>query len=293
MRLDKGGLRLFRLFGIDVFMHWSWVLVAALELQSRRSAYSSQAWNLAEYLALFVIVLMHEFGHALACRSVGGTADRIVLWPLGGVAYIAPPPRPGAVLWSIAAGPLVNVALVPFTAVLAFMFRKSTGAPPNVAHFFLSLLILNLVILAFNLLPAYPLDGGQMLRAALWYVIGRARSLMVASVIGMLCAVALLVGGLVNGSMWLAVVAGFGAIRAYQGIRMASTPRRAGVKCPKCQSEPPLTPSWICPCGTRFDIFATGGACPSCGTICDRIACTECHQASPHRSWSAPPPLPF
>ena len=66
-----------------------------------------------EYLALFFIVMLHEFGHALACRQVGGTANQIVLWPLGGVAYVDPPPRPGATLWSIAAGPLVNVALLP------------------------------------------------------------------------------------------------------------------------------------------------------------------------------------
>ena len=49
--------------------------------------------------------MLHEFGHALACRQVGGQADLIVLWPLGGVAYVNPPPRPGALLWSIAAGP--------------------------------------------------------------------------------------------------------------------------------------------------------------------------------------------
>ena len=70
-------------------------------------------WPVLEYLALFVIVLVHEFGHALACRQVGGQANQIVLWPLGGVAYVAPPPRPGATLWSIAAGPLVNVVLAP------------------------------------------------------------------------------------------------------------------------------------------------------------------------------------
>ncbi len=75
--------------------------------------YSSVTWNVLEYLALFLIVMLHEFGHALACRQVGGTANQIVLWPLGGVAYVDPPPRPGATLWSIAAGPLVNVALLP------------------------------------------------------------------------------------------------------------------------------------------------------------------------------------
>jgi hypothetical protein len=56
---------------------------------------STFAWNIAEYVILFALVLLHEFGHALACRQVGGTANQIVLWPLGGVAYVEPPPRPG------------------------------------------------------------------------------------------------------------------------------------------------------------------------------------------------------
>src|ERR1700679_698169 len=107
----QGSIRLFRLRGIDVFLHWSWFLVAAYMIRSQAGEYSSISWNVLEYLGLFLIVLTHEFGHALACRSVGGNANRIVLWPLGGVAYVDPPPRPGAMLWSIVAGPLVNVAL--------------------------------------------------------------------------------------------------------------------------------------------------------------------------------------
>src|ERR1035437_6122020 len=109
----QGSIHLFRLAGIDLFLHWSWFLVAAYEIQSRHGRYTSVVWNVLEYLALFLIVLMHEFGHALACRQTGGTANQIVLWPLGGVAYVNPPQRPGATLWSIAAGPLVNVALLP------------------------------------------------------------------------------------------------------------------------------------------------------------------------------------
>ena len=110
---QRGSIRLFRVSGIDVFLHWSWFLVAVYEINARAGRYSSVAWNVLEYLALFAIVLTHEFGHALACRSVGGTANRILLWPFGGVAYVDPPQRPGAMLWSIAAGPLVNVALFP------------------------------------------------------------------------------------------------------------------------------------------------------------------------------------
>src|SRR5690348_9871983 len=97
-------LHLFSFKGIDVFLHWSWFLIALLEIESRSRAYSSITWNVLEYLALFVIVMLHEFGHALACRQVGGRANRILLWPLGGIAYVQPPQRPGATLWSIAAG---------------------------------------------------------------------------------------------------------------------------------------------------------------------------------------------
>src|ERR1035437_3742324 len=123
---QQGSIHLFRLAGIDLFLHWSWFIVAAYEIESRRGDYSSVAWNVLEYLALFLIVLTHEFGHAMACRQVGGTANRIVLWPLGGVAFVNPPQRPGATLWSIAAGPLVNVSLLPIL-IGAFLVSRSLG----------------------------------------------------------------------------------------------------------------------------------------------------------------------
>src|SRR4030081_3134121 len=125
----QGSIRLFHFSGIDVFLHWSWFLVAAYEIQNRSGRYSSITWNIAEYLALFLIVTLHEFGHALACRQVGGKANQIVLWPLGGVAYVDPPPRPGATLWSIAAGPLVSVALVPVLWILAHSSRSLLTMP--------------------------------------------------------------------------------------------------------------------------------------------------------------------
>jgi Zn-dependent protease len=107
MNSRSGSIHLFRFAGIDLFLHWSWFLVAAYEINGRARTYSSLTWNVLEYLALFLIVMLHEFGHALA-HQVGGIANRITLWPMGGVAYVNPPPRPGATLWSIAAGPLVN-----------------------------------------------------------------------------------------------------------------------------------------------------------------------------------------
>lgn len=66
----QSSFRLFRIAGIDVYLHWWWFLAALYEIRGR-SQYSSMVWNIAEYLALFAIVLTHEFGHALACRQVG------------------------------------------------------------------------------------------------------------------------------------------------------------------------------------------------------------------------------
>src|SRR5665213_3993405 len=189
----KSSFHLFRLLGIDVFLHYSWFVVAIIQISYRSQRYSSYLWCVYEYLALFGIVLMHEFGHALACRSVGGRADQIVLWPLGGVAYVDPPPRPGATLWSIAAGPLVNVGLVPILSVIWFLARSQgwEDANPNLYQFIYSIWFINLFLLIFNMLPIYPMDGGQILRSLLWFMIGRSRSLMAASIIGVVAVVAL------------------------------------------------------------------------------------------------------
>src|SRR5579862_8351735 len=119
----QGSIRLFRIAGITVYLNWWWFVAAAYVIQYQRDYYSSLLWNVLEYLGLFVIITMHEFGHALACRSVGGKADQIILWPLGGVAFVDPPQRAGATLWSIAAGPLVNVCLLPVLSVAALMAR--------------------------------------------------------------------------------------------------------------------------------------------------------------------------
>src|ERR1700722_485591 len=188
MPSHQGSIRLFRFAGIDLYLHFSWFLVAAYEIQSRKGSYSSVSWNVLEYVALFLIVMIHEFGHALACRQVGGRANQIVLWPLGGVAYVDPPPRPGATLWSIAAGPLVNVALLPIL-YLAMTLGQSAGmaaTAPDLYRLLQSVYIINAGLLIFNILPIYPLDGGQILRSLLWFVLGRARSLMVATTLGLI-----------------------------------------------------------------------------------------------------------
>ncbi len=223
--LTAGSLPLFRVAGIQVYLHWTWLVVAYVAIVNRVNRYQSMTWNVVEYLALFGIVLLHEFGHALACRQVGGQANRIMLWPLGGVAFVQPPPRPGALLWSIAAGPLVNLILVPCTFT-AYLFARRAGLwieYPDFAHFLLSIAAINLGLLIFNMLPIYPLDGGQILQALLWFVVGQGRSLMVSGIIGLAGAAGVIVLALVRlQDKWLAFIAVFVAWQAWRGFRLGA-----------------------------------------------------------------------
>jgi Zn-dependent protease len=219
----QGSFRLFRLAGIDVFLHWSWFVVAAYEISARGRRYPSIAWNVAEYLALFLIVTLHEFGHALACRQVGGTANKIVLWPLGGVAYVDPPQRPAATLWSIAAGPLVNVVLLGLSYALTIWAWHSGWrlAAPHAYKLVWALCFMNLGLLIFNLLPIYPLDGGQILRSLLWFVLGRARSLKVVAVLGLLGAAGLIAVAFLLHSFWIGVISLYMVMNCWNGIQHA------------------------------------------------------------------------
>src|SRR2546425_7903459 len=243
----KGSFHLFRFAGIDLYLHWSWFVVAAFEIENRATGYSSLTWNVLEYLALFFIVLLHEFGHALACRQVGGQANQIVLWPLGGVAYVDPPPRPGATLWSIAAGPLVNVALFPILSILVKLSRPLgwADAMPNFDAWLYMVWKINLGLLIFNILPIYPLDGGQILRSLLWFLMGAARSLMAATVIGLIGVAGLILLAVVRQDLWLGVISAFILMNCWSGLHQAralmqrsKAPPRHGFACPSFQTPP-------------------------------------------------------
>lgn len=226
----NGAVHLFRAFGINVYLHWTWFIAAAVLVQWRPSGMSAAA-ELVDLMAIFGIVLAHEFGHALACRSVGGVANQIVLWPLGGVAYVRPPLRPGAALWSIVAGPLVNVALVGVLTGLYYLVERGFHDPVTPAGRLLEFLwAANLGLLIFNMLPIYPLDGGQTLQAILWFFLGLPRSLRAVATIGMIAgtlgAAALVVWTLRSPSqegvpimLWL--VAGFVVLRSWEGYKTA------------------------------------------------------------------------
>lgn len=292
----QGGFRLFRLAGIDVFLHWSWFVVALYEIQGRTTRYGSFVWNVAEYLALFLIVTLHEFGHSLACRQVGGEADHIVLWPLGGVAYVRPPQRPGATLWSLAAGPLVNVALVPILLGFALFarFLDLATTAPNVALLIDALNFINVGLLVFNLLPIYPLDGGQILRSLLWFVLGRATSLTVATAIGFLGVLVFAGFAILIRSPWLGIIAVFAGMNCWRGFqhartlsRMAKLPRHEGFACPSCKSSPPFGALWMCEqCQKPFDSFEEHAVCPYCRAQFATTACFDCGARHPMGEWA-------
>jgi Zn-dependent protease len=299
---SQGSIRLFRFSGIDVFLHWSWFLVAAFEIQSRKGSYSSVTWNVLEYLALFLIVILHEFGHALACRQVGGTANRIVLWPLGGVAYVDPPPRPGATLWSIAAGPLVNVVLLPVLFVAVTMSRSAgmAATAPDLYALLRATLYIDLFLLLFNILPIYPLDGGQILRSLLWFVLGRARSLMVATILGLIGVAGFIGLAIWAQSIWYGALAVFMLMNCWSGLqharallRLAKLPRRDGFACPDCKTSPPIGEYWKCGnCQQPFDAFQSWAACPHCSSQLSTTRCLDCGRPHPLSEWTAASAIP-
>ena len=300
MPTNKGSFKIFSLLGISVYVHWSWFFVAFYSIQYRTHEYSSMIWNALEYLSLFLLVLTHEFGHQLACRQVGGKTHDIVLWPLGGVAYVSPPERPGAQLWSIAAGPLVNVVLMPFLLVLVWA-SSHLGWPdthPDAHELLRNILFINAGLLIFNLMPVYPLDGGQILRSLLWFVFGRANSLLAASIIGFIGVAGFIGLAIWLESIWLGIMAVFLLMNCWRGLiyarvlaRVAKLPRRTGFACPSCKTAPPIGELWRCgKCGKAFDTFLANTICPQCGTQYSTTQCLDCGASHPMNEWVTLPP---
>ena len=301
MPTRQGSIRLFRLFGFDVYLHWAWFLAIVYFIHQAKG-YSSPIWSVLECLTLFLIVLMHEFGHSLACRQVGGQANQIVLWPLGGVAYVSPPQRPGATLWSIAAGPLVNVLLFPPLTVLVVIAQHLDWKHtlPDLCNYVMIIWLIDVVLLVFNLLPIYPLDGGQILRSLLWFIFGRARSLKITTIIGFIGLAAMIPLVVMANQPWYYIMAAFVALNCWTGFqqaramaRVADAPRREGFACPVCKAAPPQGAFWVCgKCRKPFDTFVTQAICPNCGVQYGVTFCPECGNLRPLSEWAAVANIP-
>lgn len=207
MRLLQGGVRLFRWFDIEVRIHLMfllWILFDVINFTMRYKGAGLWYWLFTSG-ALFAIVLCHEFGHCFAARWVGGSADRILMWPLGGLAFVTAPYRPTPQLIVAAGGPLVNVIfLVLLTPYIIVADGAEFGSyflgyyPSGMGFgFYLSLFYaINLDLLIFNLIPGYPMDGGRIFRCLLWYKLGLARSTAIAVTVAKVCAALMILAGL-------------------------------------------------------------------------------------------------
>lgn len=186
--------------------------------------WASVSWWSSIALLLFSFVLIHELGHALAARNRGVQAEKIVLFPLGGGAYMPEQPKQ---LWSevfvYAAGPLANILLAviawgilllrPDGKLLVAFYLKLSGnlvVFPGILDQLLGLTLAVNLLLAFgNLLPAYPLDGGRILRALLRHPFGVRVSTVIVTVLGIIIGLGLAWAGWHLGDPLLVVGAGF------------------------------------------------------------------------------------
>lgn len=187
----KWSTKIARIAGIDVYVHTTFLMLIAWvgfsHWQVDRSMSAAIA-GVAFVLTLFLCVVLHEFGHALMARRFGiGTQD-ITLLPIGGVARLERmPDDPLQELWVALAGPAVNVVIAVLLFVVLLVTNTFTPAETltlTSGSFVERLLVINVVLVLFNLLPAFPMDGGRVLRALLAIRMDYARATQVAANIG-------------------------------------------------------------------------------------------------------------
>jgi Zn-dependent protease len=218
-------------------MGWSWKLgkLGGIEIKVHATFLLALAWGAVAWgggkvsglaygafltLVLFSVVLLHELGHSLAARRYGIPVHDILLLPIGGVARLARmPEKPAEELVVALAGPAVNVAFVLLLVPLFLLggsglpvgdaLSASSLASPSLAGFAGFLLMVNTSLLLFNLIPAFPLDGGRVLRAVLAFKLSSVQATDLAALIGRGLAIAIGLYGLVTFNFLLAVVALF------------------------------------------------------------------------------------
>ncbi len=220
-------MRLFRLFGIQFTANWSWLLLLVLLVYVAYSTFRGlrlgwsgvELWSMAVIAALLSVASLygHELAHALVARAFGIPVRTISLFLLGGMAHITrESPSPRAEFLIAVVGPAASLAIGLLGAIASWTLRD---VAPQVGALGLWLAMVNIPLAVFNLVPAYPLDGGRVLRAVLWFAGEDLRwGSTVAARVGQVAAAGLLFAGVwilfdgssgALGGLWLIMIAWF------------------------------------------------------------------------------------
>ena len=248
----KAHIKLGRIFGVAVGLHYSWIIIALLVTLSLRNQFAIDhpAWDVSTTwivaiitgLLFFVSILLHELSHAAVAKLRGIPVRAITLFALGGVAQIEKDAADAkSEFWMGIIGPITSIVIGLVCLALAWLlgwnFASEAVSPP--AAMFMWLGFINIALAIFNMIPGFPLDGGRVLRAVVWWITGDAnRSTRIASRVGQLVAFGFILLGIWRffsgagfGGLWIAFIGWFllDAARA-SGAQVEITERLTGVK---------------------------------------------------------------
>jgi Zn-dependent protease/CBS domain-containing protein len=228
----KGHIRLGRVLGVDIALHYSWFLIALLitlslgatfgEAESGFGSNPLILWTSAVFTGLlfFGTLVLHELAHVLAAQHAGLPVRSVTLFALGGVSDVqGEPERPGTEFWIGVVGPLTSLVIGVVCLGLARVLGWSAPGQPSTAATAILVWLggVNLLLALFNMLPGYPLDGGRVLRSLLWKIgEDRGRATRQAAAVGQAVAIFLIAFGLLQfftgagfDGLWLAFIGWF------------------------------------------------------------------------------------
>jgi len=208
----RWSLKLAKVSGIAIYVHWTFLLLIAYIVWATYrpdlptgQAVAQSAWAVGLILAVFLCVVLHELGHSLTAKRFGIATRQITLLPIGGVASLERMPEdPKQELWITVMGPLVNVVIAGVLLVVLLVTGglRSGGGVMAVGgqggleatfatgqHFIAQLMVVNMLLVVFNLIPAFPMDGGRILRAILAMAMNYARATAIAARVGQFMAI--------------------------------------------------------------------------------------------------------
>lgn len=233
--LEKGSVRIFTFLGIPVRIHWSFglLLVWIWYIGQRKGMEWPALGVLALFVfSLFIFVIMHEFGHAIMARRYGVITRDIILSPIGGMARLNRiPEKPVQELAVALAGPMVNVVIAILLGLVGWFFlpdKLTVIRDPEISIYWIGNIIpalfwMNIMLVFFNLIPAFPMDGGRVLRAGLAMRFGRLKATKWAAHIGKAIAVLFVALAIYWGHFFLGLIGVFVFIMGEQEYRSVRT----------------------------------------------------------------------